>query len=134
MQNVISHSFGIAERYSMIDGTSDKTKYVGTWRAPLVNEIAYKALHELLSLHLGVMRVGEKEAILRKKIEDVEYFAKEGETWAQDVLINLEFFNEKYMASQFYPSNFKVPFYEPDCYEFELLGILDKRKKDLLLK
>ena len=132
-QQVTMHSFAIAARYGRLKGAMDKARYVGTWAAPLVDEQVCSALHELLSLHLGAFRLGEGEATLRKKIGHVAFYAEKGKVWAQDVLINLEFFNKKYCASQRFSPEVKIPLYKTDCNKLKLLGIIDKRKKDLLL-
>ncbi|QVL57473.1 MAG: hypothetical protein KFB93_08880 [Simkaniaceae bacterium] len=124
-QQASGHSFTIADRYQMISGTKDRTPFQGTWKLPLAKDgLSREALYELLGHHLTVIRTGEDEDVLLEKIGLVEQYARSGAKWAQETLVNLKWFSEKFEASSHF-SNVEVPLYKPDRNKLKFLGIVD---------
>ena len=122
-QQTSGHSFKIADHYCCIEGLKDVTSYQGTWKRPFGrDDRSRKVLYDLLVLHLKILRSGEGEDKLRKSIQIIESWVEE--QWAEDVLVNLKWFSEKFEASPHF-SNSKVPLYKPDRDKLELLGIFD---------
>ena len=122
-QQTSGHSFTIAMRYQCIEGVKDSTPYRGTWKRPFSTEDrSGKVLYEMLVLHLKILRSGKGKEELRKKIRIVESYVED--KWAEDVLVNLKWFSEKFEASPYF-SNPKVPLYKPDRDKLELLGVFD---------
>ena len=123
-QQASGHSYVIADRYRWIPGVKNLRSYEGTWKRPFGrDDRSGKILYELLILHLTAIRTGHGEETLREKIRIIESYAQD-EKWAEDVLVNLKWFSEKFEASPHY-SNREIPLYKPDRDKLELLGIFD---------
>ena len=123
-QQTSGHAFVIADRYRGISGVKDLTPYKGTWKRPFNRgDRSGKILYELLILHLKIFRTGKGAEELRENIRIIESYALDAK-WAEDVLVNLRWFSEKFEASPHF-SNSKVPLYKPDGDKLKLLGIFD---------